>query len=1117
MALPGTNGSTLYTPPNTLTNQVNPTNITTITDTSGSIATLQSNINTAQSTNTNPSRVFIINLKSNTTYLVSNNPLTLGSMMSLSGSNSTIAAAPSCTAPSLIAITNGSTLVSVSGITLNGSNNVVTNGIRALGVSRIHLDNLIVSRTGGDGISISGLGATQFDSEITVTRCNVSGVTNAAGIHVTDTTQLACLDNICSNNATGILLETSGYGILANNTANSNTSAGINLSDTIYCKVANNRCDGNGTNIVVGPSSGDGTNSKLNAIVSNDLRSSATGISLGGYYNAMYDNIFSNNQTPFAASSGTNRIITTSQGLTAPSPQQYFYPPTISNPHTNAPIMNGKGRTDLFLTNNTLSGIQTSYDASYGNNPTNVIVLWIHTNPVTGASITNDIIGDQPLTLHPNTCVVLNGTIKLTNGIQGITTTDTGNNYISISGGTIDGQNFNDPNILRYGIYFTNSYNVLIDHVALQNFGYTGTSTIGGYDEIALFNCSLPTAVGYCSVTNGASRGIWTKACTGALITDNKTSKVNYDGIDIDAFTSTSLVKFNTSTLNVRTGIFMEEGAKYNHVIANNCSTNTGDGINLNTQSAGQSYYNSLIANTCASNARYGFRIAAAFSSGNTLTMSNFIFNNVISNSGTLNFANNSNTMSFDNYCAQLVLYGTNSNSFASAVTLFPTNFPATLVFTNTNSSNTYDGQTKPLSCSVTPTNAGPVILTYGTNGSSSSYSTSPPVNAGNYVVKAMATNGNYSGLAYAYLTIAPISASVTFSNTNPVYNGSGQAVVATVTPTNAGIPLITYSNSFYPTTSNAPTNAGNYTFLATLTNSNYDLTNSDGGTLSITPYPAIVTISNTNQKYTGTALSVTTTVSPTNAGPASVTYSNTNYSLTTSPPVNAGLYSVVATVTNTNYSGYTNGSFLISPATSTVTLGNLSQTYDGSPKPITATTLPTSLAVSITYNGSPSPPSSVGSYPVTGTVTDPNYTGSSSGVLAIADSQANWRNTYFGTPINSGSAADSADPDGDGRNNAQEYAFGSDPNIPDSAPFLTIANSGGSLSLGFLAKLANGAGYGGYSRYYTLEGSSNLKDPSSWSPLSGYSNIFGNNQSVSVTLPISGQKFFYRLRAWLQ
>jgi hypothetical protein len=429
---------------------------------------------------------------------------------------------------------------------------------------------------------------------------------------------------------------------------------------------------------------------------------------------------------------------------------------------------------------------------------------------------------------------------------------------------------------------------------------------------------------------------------------------------------------------------------------------------------------------------------------------------------------------------------------------------------------STYDPSSSP-SVTLSDVGAAPVSITY----SSPTYgpSSTPPTAAGIYTVVASVTDtGNY--LPYSVtntFTNSPAPASVSFSNTNPVYSGAAQAVVATVTPTNAGTPLITYSNSFYPLSSNAPTNVGDYIFQAALTNPNYVLTNSDSGTLSITPYPATVTLSNTNQTYTGTSLAVTTTTDPTNASPVSVTYSNTNYPVTTNPPTNAGLYSVLASVTNTNYSGFTNGTFLISPATSTVTLGSLSQTYDGSPKSVAATTLPPSLAVSITYSGSPSPPTAIGSYPVTGTVTDPNYTGSSSGVLAIADSQANWRNTYFGTPNNLGLAADSADSDGDGYSNAQEYALGTDPTSPDKGPLLTIANSGGSLSLGFLAKLASGAGYGGYSRYYTLEGSSNLKDSNSWSPLSGYSNIFGNNQSVSVTLPISGQKFFYRLRAWLQ
>lgn len=38
------------------------------------------------------------------------------------------------------------------------------------------------------------------------------------------------------------------------------------------------------------------------------------------------------------------------------------------------------------------------------------------------------------------------------------------------------------------------------------------------------------------------------------------------------------------------------------------------------------------------------------------------------------------------------------------------------------------------------------------------------------------------------------------------------------------------------------------------------------------------------------------------------------------------------------------------------------------------------------------------------------------------------WRNSHFGTTVNEGSAADDADPDGDGRPNLLEYALGTDP-----------------------------------------------------------------------------------------
>ena len=45
------------------------------------------------------------------------------------------------------------------------------------------------------------------------------------------------------------------------------------------------------------------------------------------------------------------------------------------------------------------------------------------------------------------------------------------------------------------------------------------------------------------------------------------------------------------------------------------------------------------------------------------------------------------------------------------------------------------------------------------------------------------------------------------------------------------------------------------------------------------------------------------------------------------------------------------------------------------------------------------------------------------------------WRQQYFGTTANSGTAADSADPDGDGYSNLLEFAFGTDPTSNASGP----------------------------------------------------------------------------------
>jgi hypothetical protein len=65
--------------------------------------------------------------------------------------------------------------------------------------------------------------------------------------------------------------------------------------------------------------------------------------------------------------------------------------------------------------------------------------------------------------------------------------------------------------------------------------------------------------------------------------------------------------------------------------------------------------------------------------------------------------------------------------------------------------------------------------------------------------------------------------------------------------------------------------------------------------------------------------------------------------------------------------------------------LGSLAQSYTGSALSATATTNPTGLTVNFTYNSSSTVPTAAGSYTVTGTINDTNYTGANSGALVIS------------------------------------------------------------------------------------------------------------------------------------
>ncbi len=249
-----------------------------------------------------------------------------------------------------------------------------------------------------------------------------------------------------------------------------------------------------------------------------------------------------------------------------------------------------------------------------------------------------------------------------------------------------------------------------------------------------------------------------------------------------------------------------------------------------------------------------------------------------------------------------------------------------------------------------------------------------PTSAAGAYTVAVTNSAGTAVSNA-AVLTVNKAAASVTVDALSAVYDGGRKPVNVTTGP--AGLAVeVTYGGSAVP-----PTDAGNYTVVATIVDANYS--GATTATLVIAKASASVVLGNLGATYDGAAKAASITTVPAGLG-VRVTYDG---SLTM--PVDAGSYRVVVAITDANYSGGASDTLTINPANASIALDGLSQTYDGSPKTVVATTTPAGLTVQLTYDGQTSAPTNAGTYSVAARVTNPNYTGSAGGVLAIGKATA--------------------------------------------------------------------------------------------------------------------------------
>jgi len=119
------------------------------------------------------------------------------------------------------------------------------------------------------------------------------------------------------------------------------------------------------------------------------------------------------------------------------------------------------------------------------------------------------------------------------------------------------------------------------------------------------------------------------------------------------------------------------------------------------------------------------------------------------------------------------------------------------------------------------------------------------------------------------------------------------------------------------------------------------------------------------------------------------------------------------------------------------------------------------------------------------------------------------WETLYFGN-LDQGAASVSPN----GQTALQNYIAGSTPNDPNSVFRLSLTMNGGQRLISFQALRAQGTGYEGKLRYYSLQTSTNM---TAWLGVTGFTNLPGNDQTISYDSSGIPSRSFFRGQVWLE
>lgn len=230
----------------------------------------------------------------------------------------------------------------------------------------------------------------------------------------------------------------------------------------------------------------------------------------------------------------------------------------------------------------------------------------------------------------------------------------------------------------------------------------------------------------------------------------------------------------------------------------------------------------------------------------------------------------------------------------------------ATAGITISNTIQAYTGAPRPVSVSTVPAGLATSVTYAG--------SSAPPTSPGTYQVDAVIVDPNYQGATSGSLTITPppvpvISSSTTATSTyHAVFNYTITASNGPQSFDATGLPAGLSVDQSTGVISGQPAATG--TFLVTLKATNPGGDGTAVLTLQVGKAIAGVTISDTNQVYTGAPRAVSVTTNPVGLT-AKVTYNGTEIA-----PSAIGTYQVSASITDPNYDGSATATLNIYSAT---------------------------------------------------------------------------------------------------------------------------------------------------------------------------------------------------------